>query len=235
MPLVPDEELEQSAVVANCAMNRERELAGGNGYDREIGFHPLAYLSGLGRRPDSTAGDQPALWLDLCCGTGKALIAAAQTVGQEDWEAPPEIIGVDLVGYFLPMPQPIQGLTLVADSLSRWQPHRQAQLVTCVHGLHYVGDKLGLLQRVASWLTPHGKFVANLDMSNLKLAGYATNRRVTAELRRVGFTYDRHARLLCLQGQRQISLPFEYLGADDQAGPNYTGQPAVDSHYREKV
>jgi hypothetical protein len=28
-----------------------------------------------------------------------------------------------------------------------------------------------------------------------------------------------------------VSLPYRYLGADDQAGPNYTGQPAVDSHY----
>ncbi len=26
-------------------------------------------------------------------------------------------------------------------------------------------------------------------------------------------------------------LPFTYLGADDQAGPNYTKQPAVNSLY----
>jgi hypothetical protein len=28
-----------------------------------------------------------------------------------------------------------------------------------------------------------------------------------------------------------IHLNFEYLGADDQAGPNYTGQPVVNSYY----
>ena len=29
-------------------------------------------------------------------------------------------------------------------------------------------------------------------------------------------------------------MPYRYLGADDRAGPNYTGQPAVDS-YSERV
>ena len=28
-----------------------------------------------------------------------------------------------------------------------------------------------------------------------------------------------------------MDLPYRYLGADDRAGPNYTGQPAVDSYY----
>jgi len=27
-------------------------------------------------------------------------------------------------------------------------------------------------------------------------------------------------------------FPYSYIGADTNAGPNYTGQPAVDSHYR---
>jgi len=46
MDLLDDEELERSAVVANCRMNRERGLAGSNGYDRELGFHPLDFLKG---------------------------------------------------------------------------------------------------------------------------------------------------------------------------------------------
>jgi len=29
----------------------------------------------------------------------------------------------------------------------------------------------------------------------------------------------------------RIFTPYRYLGADDRAGPNYTGQPAVDAHY----
>ena len=32
------QKLEQSSVVANCCMNRERDLSGTNGYDVEIGF-----------------------------------------------------------------------------------------------------------------------------------------------------------------------------------------------------
>jgi hypothetical protein len=30
-----------------------------------------------------------------------------------------------------------------------------------------------------------------------------------------------------------VHLPCTYLGADDHAGANYTGQPAVNAHYRE--
>jgi hypothetical protein len=29
-----------------------------------------------------------------------------------------------------------------------------------------------------------------------------------------------------------VNLPYRYLGAADSGGPNYTGQPAVDSHYQ---
>jgi hypothetical protein len=53
-----------------------------------------------------------------------------------------------------------------------------------------------------------------------------------AALRRVGFEYDARRRLIRLEGRRTVALPFVYLGGDDQAGPNHTGQPAVHSHYR---
>ena len=42
--LVSDETLENSAIVANCRMNRERELTGSNGYAVELGFNPLDRL-----------------------------------------------------------------------------------------------------------------------------------------------------------------------------------------------
>ena len=35
-------------------------------------------------------------------------------------------------------------------SLAAWRPERTFGLITCVHGLHYVGDKLGLISRAAS-------------------------------------------------------------------------------------
>ena len=65
MDLLGDDELERSAVVANCRMNRERDLPGSNGYDRELGFDPLDFLKGR------VAPGRAAAWLDLCCGIGQ--------------------------------------------------------------------------------------------------------------------------------------------------------------------
>src|SRR5215472_7566192 len=90
MGLLGDAELERSSIVANCRMNRERNLAGSNGYDRELGFNPFDFLRGRAADGRETA------WLDLCCGTGKALIQAAGLVHAEGLGV--EIVGVDLVG-----------------------------------------------------------------------------------------------------------------------------------------
>ena len=121
-------------------------------------------------------------------------------------------------------------------SLSSWRPTGSFDLITCVHGLHYLGDKLGLISRAVSWLTSEGLIVANLDMSNVKFAdGSALGRRVTTELGRAGLEYDRRRRLVICRGKRTITLPYRYLGADDQAGPNYTGQAAVDSNSEGEV
>jgi predicted TPR repeat methyltransferase len=80
----------------------------------------------------------------------------------------------------------------VEASLSAWRPERRFDLITCVHGLHYFGDKLGLIAHAASWLVEDGLFVANLDLKNLDLAdGMAGGRKVVADLRRAGMEYDR--------------------------------------------
>ena len=78
--------------------------------------------------------------------------------------------------------EPPPGLQLICTPAACWQPALRFDLITCVHGLHYIGDKLGLLTRAASWPS-------------------------------------------------RSLLPYTYLGADDGAGPGYTGQPAVWSHY----
>ena len=228
MKLLPDDELEQSAVVANCRMNRERGLLGSNGYDRELGFDPLDFLKGR-LNPDRTV-----TWLDLCCGTGKALIEAATIIRVDGLDI--EIVGVDLVGMFR---RPELGLTclrLVEGSLNTWRPDRPFDLMTCIHGLHYVGDKLGLIVRATSWLAEDGLFVANLGLANLKFAdGRAAGRKVLSDLRRASLTYDRKKRLVVCRGRKAVDLPYQYLGADDRAGPNYTGQPAVDSYYQPRA
>ncbi|TDD68808.1 class I SAM-dependent methyltransferase [Actinomadura darangshiensis] len=156
-----DTALEMSPVVANCAMNRERRL---DGYTRELGIDVLAEL-GDGR------------WLDLCCGTGRALTEAATA------RPTAKITGIDLVDHFTPLKG---SLNLITASVTTWTPDAPSDLITCVHGLHYIGDKLGALTR-ATTASPYAA--------------------------------------------AEKSLPYRYLSADDQAGPNYTGQPAVDSHY----
>jgi hypothetical protein len=113
-----------------------------------------------------------------------------------------------------------------------WRPDRPFDLITCVHGLHYLGDKLGLIARAASWLVEDGLFVANLDLHNLKFDdGELAGRRVAIDLRRSGLAYDRRRRLIVCRGRKIMGLPYRYVGADDRPGPNYTGQPAVDSYY----
>jgi SAM-dependent methyltransferase len=202
--LLDDETLWSSSVVANCEMNRERGLAS---YRRELGAD-LSLRSG-------------ACWVDLCCGSGKALAEAAR----EDVT----IVGVDLVDHHVPA-RP--GLSFVVAPVDQWEPAASVDLVTCVHGLHYVGDKLGLLVRAASWLVPGGRLVANFDVASVRRAdGVPFGRALTKALREAGFTYDNRKRRIGYTGEGQPRLPFTYLGADDKAGPNYTGQPAVHSFY----
>ncbi|MGW1060494.1 class I SAM-dependent methyltransferase [Micromonospora rubida] len=232
--LLGNDALEQSAVVANCTMNRERQLAGVNSYTRELGFNPLdvlaAGLVGSGRaEPSAAAG-----WLDLCCGTGRALIQAAGELRLAGLTERTVLVGVDLVDAFDPVPAPPLNLELICASVANWAPTRTFDMITCLHGLHYVGDKLAVLTRAAGWLTPTGRLVADLDLSSIRLPdGRPAGQRLTARLRAAGFSYDPRRRRISCTGRREVRLPYRYLGADDRAGANYTGQPAVHSHYAE--
>ena len=220
-----DKELEQSPVVANCCMNRERDLNGTNGYDVEIGFQPLSFLN------DQSATNGMARWLDLCCGTGKALVQAATIIERD--RLPIEIVGVDLVGMF--KPNGSKQLTLIEASLSTWIPEGAFDLITCIHGLHYIGDKLGLIARACAWLNHNGLFVASLDCGNLRLIpGGSLSRVFAKEFRQAGVEYLPSKRLVRCEGHRKLSLPFAYVEADDEAGPNYTKQPVVNSYYERR-
>ena len=226
MNLLDDETLERSAVVANCRMNRERVLFGSNGYDKELGLNPLDFLE-----VRVTSGRRVA-WLDLCCGTGKALIEAARVARDEGLGSRIEIVGVDLIGMFQTPEPGLSHLRLVEASLRTWRPEGRFDLITCVHGLHYVGDKLGLIARAASWLVDDGLFLANLSLENVKLDEESNpGRKLTTGIRRAGLEYDTRRRLIACSGRKDLDLPYRYLGANDQAGPNYTGQAAVNSHY----
>jgi SAM-dependent methyltransferase len=228
--LLDDDTLAESSVVANCAMNRERELAGVNSYERELGFHPLNWLRvRLATGGPAASGSS---WLDLCCGTGRALIQAADQALLLGLEDRIELTGVDLVDAFDP-PPPGSPVRLLTASVTTWTPPHPYDLITCVHGLHYVGDKLGAIARAVAALTDDGLFVADFDAASIRMSdGRPGGRLVAAALRQAGLSYDSRRHRLAAQGRRELSLPFAYVGADDRAGPNYTNQPAVHSYYR---
>lgn len=129
---------------------------------------------------------------------------------------------------------PSTRLQFVQASLSAWEPSRQFDLVTCVHGLHYIGDKLDLIARAVSWLADDGLFAANLDLHNCKFVdGRLASRILASKFRGTGMRYQNRKKLITCEGRRDCRLPFHFVGADDEAGPNYTGQPAVDSYYED--
>jgi SAM-dependent methyltransferase len=220
--LLDDSALEASPVVANNAMNRERGLAGPNSYAKELGLDPYEFLA---------ARSGTRAWLDLCCGSGKALFHAAGRFAAEQPDAAVSIVGVDLVDHFLSGTRP-SGLELIAASVSEWSPGRSFELITCVHGLHYVGDKLRVLERASTWLGLEGRLVMDFDAESIRDSrGRTVARRVASILRAAGWDYDaRRKRVTCF-GPRGLAFAATYLGADDDAGPNYTGQPAVASYY----
>lgn len=205
-------------------MNRERRLSGTNGYERDLGLKLIPFLTDVPTRSSPR-------WVDFCCGTGRALIDAAGELRSVPQAAAIRIEGFDLVDVFDPNPWP-QLLTLTTCSIEAWQPAGPYRLATCVHGLHYVGDKLGAMAKAIRGLAPTGLFIANLDLANFRFAdGKPAGRAVATGLRRSGIMYDSRRRLIKCLGPRPADFGFRYLGADDTAGPNYTGQPAVDSYY----
>ncbi|HZT41205.1 MAG TPA: methyltransferase domain-containing protein [Chthonomonadaceae bacterium] len=223
--LLDEEALIRSEIVANARMNRERGVVGTNSYARELGLDPLAFFT---ERLSTCAH---VSWLDLCCGAGNALIESALYFARHKWDSRVTLVGVDLVDMFSAYPPDLSCLRLHAASISIWQPDMDFDLITCVHGLHYVGDKLGLLQSAVSWLKLDGLLLCHLDYANLRLTPPATLSVLGRDLRQAGFVYNRARHLLQRQGKAKVALPYRYLGADDQAGANYTGQPAVNSFY----
>lgn len=226
LSLLDDAALHASWVVASNAMNRERQLAGVNSYQRELGFSPLDFLAGRAREAGRAA------WLDLCCGTGRAIIQAAVALRRDGLAPQVTVTGVDLVDAFDPVPAALPGLTLACSPVGTWTPDRDFDLITCVHGLHYVGDKLAVLTRAARWLTPAGLLTADLDLNEVRTPG--APRALARALREAGFRYDFRRHRVSRTGYLDASLPYRYLGADDQAGPGYTGQASVASHYDDR-
>ncbi|MFG1771421.1 class I SAM-dependent methyltransferase [Nocardia salmonicida] len=221
--LLDNSTLEQSSVVANNAMNRGRGLSGVNSYTRELGFDPYEVLAER-LRADPTAR---VTWVDVCCGSGRALLEAEQRFDREFPTADVTIIGLDLVDFFLGEPRSPR-LHLLTTSATTWTPPHKADLVTCVHGLHYIGDKLALIEAMTNWLAPTGLFAADFDPAEIRRPTGAPAAEVVIEtLRAAGLTYNPHR----IHGHGRPEFTATYLGADPTAGPGYTGQPSVVSYY----
>ena len=213
--LLDDNSLTCSSVVANSTMNRERGLSGANSYAKDLGFAPLAWLEAR----------RPARWLDLCCGSGRALIEAAGLCTREDKGI--EIVGVDLVGLFADGAEAFPHLHLIESPVGECALEGPFELITCVHGLHYLGDKLGILAKYAALLSETGRLVGHLDLANIQ---GIERRRLLALLRKYGWHYDTRRHLIEGTAKSQ-PLPLSYLGARDHDAANFTGQPGVNSHY----
>jgi RimJ/RimL family protein N-acetyltransferase/SAM-dependent methyltransferase len=227
MNILSDADLENSPIVANSTMNRQRACSGDNSYTKELLFDPIEFLQS---RIDS---QKHVAWLDLCCGTGRALIDAAQILQPTRGQADLKIVGADLVSMFYGYPAELDFLSLQATSVAALSPNFSFDLITCVHGLHYIGDKLQLLQQATDWLKDDGIFLTHLDPVNLKFEnGDVAGNQIVKELQQQGLDYNKWKHLLACRGKKEIRLNYKYIGADDRAGPNYTNQEVVDSYYR---
>jgi SAM-dependent methyltransferase len=219
--------LERSEIVANARMNRERNLSGANSYEKDLGLAPVDFLKKV------LVKQGKASWLDLCCGAGRALIQAAEELHSTGLGSRVALAGVDLIPMFDPIPVGLNPPQLHSGSVERWTTVERFDLITCVHGLHYVGDKLGVLERASTWLKEDGLLIMHLDYRNLRVAGKRTaTAQIGRDLHRAGYSYVSGRHLFVRSGSVfECLLPYRYLGADDKAGPNHTGQAAVDSYY----
>ncbi|MEM7369816.1 MAG: methyltransferase domain-containing protein [Bacteroidota bacterium] len=231
MKLLSTTDLEQSTVVANNRMNRERGFIGVNSYQKDLGIDLVQFFH------NRIARGRPVSWLDICCGQGRALIEASQYAMEQQWQGMLTIEGIDLVGMFDAFdPQSHPNLSLIEASIFDWKAKRSYDLITSVHGLHYLGDKLLCIRYAAQQLKEDGQLLAHLDPNNVIDETHSSIwRQLVKSWKGLGCEFHDRKGLLSIQGRQELPDHWEYLGADDQAGPNHTGQEAVNSYYQSKA
>jgi len=225
MKIKNKEELEWSSIVANNSMNRERKAIGINSYEKDIYLNPVEFINaGLPKGNIS--------WMDLCCGQGNALIEVAKLFSGKKLENNLSMQGVDLVDFFNDYEEYKDFLLLKKMNLEDWIPEEDYDLITIVHGLHYIGDKLNLLKKAMESLKKKGILIANLDLNNIKINGKDDSLSLIKRyFKKENLNYNSRRKILKIEGKRSLNVPFKYIGANDEAGPNYSGQNSVDSVY----
>ncbi len=225
MRLLSDNELVWSPVVANSRMNRSRKASGINSYEKEFKFKPELFLEACIRKYGQVS------WLDLCCGEGNALIQAATYLFDLGIHERATLKGVDLVDAFQPIGTPHGCIGFEALSIVDWVPSQPYDLITCSHGLHYVGDKLKVVETAIGALGSQGLFIANLDIDSIVIEGVTSKTWLRDFLKNAGIDYNGRTKIIRCSSPLEIDFNLIYKGADDLAGPNYTGQEAVTSFY----
>jgi SAM-dependent methyltransferase len=224
-PLLNEDALEWSPIVANNTMNRERKATGVNSYEKDIKLNPINFLEH--RR------DAPTIeWMDLCCGRGNALIEVAKKLQSRSWFSKTHLTGIDLVDFFSDK-KGLENLTFQQLNLAKWQPQEGVyDLITIVHGLHYLGDKIGLILKAAASLKKDGVFIGNLDIKNIEIRGCKQpEKTLKLFFEKEQINYSARTKIIKIVGEKIIKHPFIYCGANDKVGANYTGQSVVNSIY----
>lgn len=182
--LLSEKELIWSTVVANSTMNRARNASGLNSYEKEFGSKPEQFL----HRHITQYGY--VKWLDLCCGEGKALVQSALYLEDNNLQQQAQLKGIDLIDGFQPVPAGVTCLKWEVKSIVDWEPEEKYDFITCVHGLHYVGDRLRVLKTAFQSLTEQGVLMANIDLRNIRISSDSINRYLKTKLKQEGITYN---------------------------------------------
>ena len=140
-------------------------------------------------------------WMDLCCGEGTALRQLAI----------PRARGIDLVA-ILPY--------VLAGDVATY-PTETYDLVTCVHGAHYLGDVLGTLSRWHAALRPGGVLAANIDWELVDVAGLPLERAFSEGVR---VTDTIHGAIVMAEAGRFLHPAVRHLRSEsyDEFGETFT-------------
>ena len=225
MKLLPEDKLIWSPVVANSRMNRERNATGINSYEQVFRFKPQSFLE------EKIHQSGKASWLDICCGYGKALVQTTQYFQKKNLQDRISLKGIDLVDNFQSTDPNLSCIAFESTSVISFSTDESYDLITCVHGLHYVGDKLKAIECALRFLNPSGLFIANLDLNNIVINGAGSRLVLKKLFAEKWLSYNARTKILKRSGYADIQFDMKYLGADDTCGPNYTGQDSVTSYY----
>lgn len=227
MKLKDDKSLEYSSTVANNKMNRQRQLIGINSYEEDLQYDIVAFLEAK-----FIQVNRPIRWLDVCCGEGRALLQASQLFATFIEEERLKITGLDLVNYFHPKLQQVEGVDLYVSPINTWQTSHSFDLITVVHGFHYIGDKLATFCKLGLLMEEKGLLLANFDTESIAIKNIGQSHfDLKKALKLQGIYYDNQNKILRCEGSKNLNFPLLYQGGDDTNYTTYTGMKGVKSYY----